>query len=370
MFGTFRQLACAWGGGVSSAGLRSAMLAALLAGAGGGAAAQDVFTVANYPVEGRADNAVAAKDRALVEGQQAAFHSLLKRLVSVTAYSRIARLKDFRAGDLVEGVKVRSERNSTTEYFANLDFSFQAKGVRDLLRREGIAFTDAPAPVVTVIPVWREGTAAAPAKAEVRWIDAWKNLDLEHALAPVRLEALKKEISTASLNALISGDGSAMRALVANYGSELVVVAIAERDASAKHLAVSLAGRDAVGAFSLRRTYRIDPSDPGYTSDLAAVVSLGVLEGRWKAIKIGDQTGAGAELLIAVEFRGMSEWQDISRRLGATPGVEELEVAGLSARGARVTLRFPDGPERLVEVLARQGLALRNAGGNWTLSLQ
>jgi hypothetical protein len=366
MFGTFRQLACG-GRRVPSAGLR-ALLAALLAGAGGSAAAQDVFTVANYPVEGRADNAVAAKDRALVEGQQAAFRSLLKRLVSVTAYSRIARLKDFRAGDLVEGVKVRSERNSTTEYFANLDFSFQAKGVRDLLRREGIAFTDAPAPAVTVIPVWRE--AAAPAKAEVRWTDAWKNLDLEHALAPVRLEALKKEIGTASLNALISGDGSAMRALVANYGSELVVVAIAERDASAKHLTVSLAGRDAVGAFSLRRTYRIDPSDPGYTSDLAAVVSLGVLEGRWKAIRIGDQTGAGAELLIAVEFRGMSEWQDISRRLGATPGIEELEVAGLSARGARVTLRFTDGPERLAEVLARQGLALRNAGGNWTLSLQ
>ena len=368
MFGTFRQLACAWGRGVSSAGLRSAILAVLLAGAGGGGAAQDVFTVANYPVEGRADNAVAAKDRALVEGQQAAFRSLLKRLISVTAFSRIARLKDLRAGDLIEGVKVRSERNSTTEYFANLDFSFQAKGVRDLLRREGIAFTDTPAPVVILVPVWREGTA--PARAEARWTDAWRSLDFEHALAPLRLEALKKEIGTASLNALLSGDGSAMRALVANYGSELVVVALAERDASAKHLTVSLVGRDAVGAFGLRRTYRIDASDPGYTSDYAAVVSLGVLEGRWKAIKIGDQTGAGAELLIAVEFRGMSEWQDISRRLGATPGVEELEVAGLSARGARVTLRFPDGPERLVETLARQGLTLRNAGGNWTLSLQ
>jgi hypothetical protein len=342
----------------------------LLAGASGGAAAEDVFTVANYPVEGRAENAVAAKDRALVDGQQAAFRSLLKRLVSVTAYSRLARLKDFKAGDLVEGVRVRSERNSTTEYFANLDFSFQAKGVRDLLRREGLAFTDTPAPVMTLIPAWREGTAGAPAKAEARWADAWKSLDLEHALAPVRIEALKKEIGTASLNALVSGDGSAMRALVANYASELIVIALAERDASAKHLTVTLAGRDAVGAFSLRRTYRIDASDPGYTSDVAAVVSLGILEGRWKAIKVGDQTGTGAELLIAVEFRGMSEWQDISRRLGATPGVEELEVAGLSARGARITLRFPDGPERLAELLARQGLALRNAGGNWTLSLQ
>ena len=37
----------------------------------------------------------------------------------------------------------------------------------------------------------------------------------------------------------------------------------------------------------------------------------------------------------------MSEWQDISRKLGATPGVEELEVAGLprAARASRCAMR-------------------------------
>ena len=66
----------------------------------------------------------------------------------------------------------------------------------------------------------------------------------------------------------------------------------------------------------------------------------------------------------------MSEWQDISRKLSATPGVEELEVAGLSARGARVTLRYAEGAERLADALAEQGLSLRNTGGNWVLGLQ
>ena len=66
----------------------------------------------------------------------------------------------------------------------------------------------------------------------------------------------------------------------------------------------------------------------------------------------------------------MSEWQDISRQLQATPGVEELEVAGLSARGARVTLRYAEGAEGLSMGLAQQGLSLRNSGGNWVLGLQ
>ena len=87
------------------------------------AAAEAVFTVGNYPVEARADNAVAAKDRALSEGQQAAFRSLLRRLVPVTAFQRLKQLPAVRAGDLLEGVKVRAERNSATDYIASLDFS-------------------------------------------------------------------------------------------------------------------------------------------------------------------------------------------------------------------------------------------------------
>ena len=335
-----------------------------------------VFTVANYPVEARADNAVAAKDKALADGQQAAFRSLLKRLVPVTAYARIKRLAGIKAGDLVDGFKVRSERNSSTDYIASLDFTFQSKGVRDLLRREGIPFTDEQAPALTVVPVWR-AAAAGSAKGEAAWTNAWKGLDLEHTLTPVKLQALKKEIAPATVEALAGGDGSAIRTLVATYGSERVLLAVAEHDAAAGRLNVTLSGRDAVGAFTLRRAYRVDAADPGYANDLAAVISLGILEGRWKAIKSRSGAAGGGEapagdtdLLIAVEFRGMSEWQDISRKLGSTPGVEELEVAGLSARGARVTLRFAEGAERLADALAQRGLSLRNADGNWVLKAQ
>jgi len=339
-------------------------------------AAEEVFTVGNYPVEARADNAVAAKSKAMADGQQAAFRSLLKRLVPVTAYQRLRQLPPFPAGDLVEGVKVRSERNSSTDYIANLDFSFQSKAVRDLLRREGIPFMDEQAPAVTLVPLWRAEASAAP-KGEAAWINVWKGLDLEHALTPVKLQTLKTQITPGAVNALAEGDGSAIRTLVAAYGSELVLLAVAEQDIAAKRLNVTLTGRDAVGAFMLRRAYRLDPADPGYTSELAAVVSLGIIEGRWKAIKsrgggggVAKAVPGDSDLLIAVQFRGMSEWQDISRKLSATPGIEELEVAGLSARGARVTLRYAEGAERLADVLAQQGLSLRNTGGNWVLGPQ
>ena len=351
----------------------SGLLVAALALAASAEAADRVYTVANYPVEAVAENAVAAKAKALAEGQQAAFRSLLKRLIPVLAYPRAKQLASVKAAELVEGVKVRSERNSSTEYIASYDFYFRPKSVRDLLRREGIPFTEQQAPVVTLIPVWQAGAAVSPAD-QAAWANNWKGLDLENSLTPIKIEPPGKEVRTDAIAAVADGDESAMRALAGKYKTEYALVAVAEPDPAAGRLVVTLAGRDAVGAFVLRRQYRIDAADPGYARELAAVVALRTLEGRWKAANTRRVTAVAAagdtDLLISVEFRGMAEWQDISRKLGTMPGVEELDVAGLSARGARVTLRYADGAQRLAEELARRGLNLRSSGGNWVLSLR
>jgi hypothetical protein len=338
-------------------------------------ASDNVYTIANYPIEARAENAVAAKEKALADGQQAAFRSLLKRLVPVTAFAQARRLSSIKGADLIEGVKVRSERNSSTDYIASFDFSFHAKNVRDLLRREGVPFTDEQAPAVTLVPVWRPAPGQAP-REDVAWTDVWKSLDLENALTPVKLRPVTKGLRPETVNALATGDFNAMRTLAAEYNSEYVVLVLAESDKGTGRLRVTVTGRDAVGALTLERSYRVDGEDLAYPSELAAVVTLRTLEGRWKATKVqgvfasaGTAGGRATDFLIAVEFRGMAEWQEISRKLSATPGVEELDVAGLSARGARVTLRYAEGPQQLADELTRRGLVLRSAGGNWVLSL-
>jgi hypothetical protein len=349
-----------------------------LAAAGTAAASDKVYTVANYPVEAAAEDAVAAKKSALAYGQQAAFRSLLKRLMPVTAYSKAKQFASVNAADLIDSFRVRSERNSSTEYIATYDFTFRAKAIRDMLRQKGIPFTDEQAPVTVVIPVWQEGTA----RDQAGWIANWKSLDLEYSLTPIKMETLKKDTAPDLVAAVATGDIGARRTLAAQYKTERLLVAFARTDTATGKLAVTLAGTDAVGPFILTRQYRVDPADAGYARELAAVVSLRIVEGRWKAVHTHGSTSLGpddtvttlgasgaTDLLISVEFRSMTEWQDISRKLSATPGVEELDVAGLSGRGARVTLRYADGVERLAAELAQQGLSLRSSGGTWVLSL-
>lgn len=373
------------------------LLAALAPGSGTKAAPGEgnVFTVGNYPVEARAADAVAAKDRAIQDGQQAAFRSLLKRLVPVTAYSRLKTIKTRPAAGLIEGFRVRSERNSSTEYIASYDFAFLAEGVVRLLEAEGIPYVDKQAPRIVVVPVYRAGGQPPSVLAEAvdTWTYAWRGLDLDNTLTPIRLAEAKRELHADTIAGALKGDGATHRILAGEYQTSLVVLAVLEPSADGKRATVTLSGQDSVGPLFLQRKYRLD-GDLAYASELAAVISLGVIEGRWKSANghlatarvskaalpgaaldgpgtAGPPAPAGSLIEVSVAFQGMSEWQQISSRLSATPGVSDIDVRGLSSRGARMALSYPGGGDALQRALQAQGLQLRQAPtGGWVLTMR
>lgn len=341
-------------------------------------AAEQAYTMANYPVYAAAGDAVVAKETAHAEGQQAAFRSLLKRLVPVTAYDQIDRVKSADVARLIGGVAVRDERTSATQYIATLDYAFQPDSVRDLLSREGVPFVDEQAPELVLVPIYAPAAAGqgpvpaelSPPRGSGMWRDAWAGLDLQHALTPVKLAELKPEVTGEVVQQLINGDGSAIAELTQAYGSSLVMLAVAQPDIAGKRLNVALAGRDAVGAFVLNRSYGLNLEDVAYTSELAAVIALGILEGRWKATKLdtasGHVAGFGSDLMLVqmmVEFRNLRQWQQMQQRITRLPGLEGLQVGGLSARGAQVRAMYPGGPEALAHALAAQGFDVRHLDG-------
>lgn len=334
-----------------------------------------VFIVARYPVEASADDSVAAKDSAVADGYNGAFQSLLRRIVPVTSYGRIKSLKGVRAADLVDGVSVRSERNSATTYIATLDFSFSPKAVRDLLRRQGIPHIEAQAPPVTIAPVYvapaSAGGAMAQASGARQWADAWKGLDIEQTLTPLRIVA-PPALAPDALKAAATDPNAARRALP--NVRDGVVLAILEPDLAARRLHLRLSGVDAVGAFTFQRSFRFEQADLAYGAELASVIALGILEGRWKAVRVAAVPGGEATLAaplqpvqMLVEFRNMVEWQSISRRISDLQGVENYDVAGLSTRSATVVLRFPGGGAQLKRALALEGLELESSGGTWVV---
>ncbi len=363
-----------------------ALATLLVFGSPAALASDAIFTVGNYPVDARADDAVAAKKAAIADGQKAALRSLLKRLVPVTAYPRLRKLQIAKADALLSGISVRSERNSTTEYIANLDFAFRPDAVRALLDRENLPYVDQQAPPITIVPIWMAEAQPIPGVQADAWRNAWAAVDVAHALTPAKLEVQKPGVHADTVAALAKGDTTLLRTFAGEYGgAERLVAAILVPLPKERKLQVTLAGRDTVGSIAWIKNYRFDAEDPAYAIELAAVVSLGVLEGRWKAsgAKVQgavrtpgtDQVGSAPSaasgedgVRMAVEFSNIGEWADISKRLGQVPGVADIDVVGMSGRSARITLRYAEGVSRLAEVAPQHGLAMRQNAGGWVLS--
>ena len=361
--------ALAWAAGI---------VAALSAGSALAANASDkVFTVANYPVEARAKDAVAAKEKAQAEGQQAALGSLLKRLVPVTAYNRIDHLKKVSAASIIDGIAIRTESNSSTQYIASLDFSFQPDAVRNLLSREGVPFVDVQAPKTVLIPLMSDPDATAGPKyraASNAWNEAWKGLDLDNTLTPLRLEALMPAIPPAAIQGVLTGGEGIDRVLKGEYKSNYVVLAAAEIDAPGKKIDVTIAGQDPSGPFVWKRSYRIADGDVAYALELASVITLGVIEGRWKVARSqglgvagdGGTGGSGSDVELEVQFSSLSEWNDLRGQLLDLPGVDDVRVGAVSARSAGVSLRYPGGGQSLAATLSQRGLSMTSgSNGLW-----
>lgn len=359
----------------------SALVAILAAGKLSAAPGNSAYTIANYPVDATAKDAVAAKDKAIGDGQQAAFRSLMKRLVPVQDYSSLDRLKSVKAADYVDGFSIRSEQNSGTRYIASLDFSFEANSVRQLLQREGVPFVDQQAEPVILVPVLRQaGSAdgkANPAEftaATGTWSTVWPSLDPKNALSPLDLQPLKPTVHPDALRALLANQGDGARILETEYGKPHVVIAIAEVDKAAGRVHVTLAGQDTVAPLLWKRSYRIADNDADYALELAAVISLGVLEGRWKAMSTGAVTAADGDsapdVMLDVQFRSMSEWNEIRGRILDLQAVDDVRVGEVSANGAQVMVKFPGGGKALASALARQGVTMQDLGTAWQVQMR
>lgn len=358
--------------------LVTAVLAAVAAASPATAApGEKAFTIASYPVDATAKDAVAAKEKAIAEGQQAAFRSLLKRLVPVTAYKSLEQLRTVKAADYVDGYAIRSEQNSGTRYIASLDFNFEPNSVRQLLQSQGVPFVDTQAEKVILVPVLRQAAGAdgkAPAGAEYvvasgPWSSVWGELGVGNSLAPLEVSALKPVVHSDTIASLMTGQGTGEEILTTEYGSETVVVAIAEVDKAGGRVNVTLAGRDGVAPLLWKRSYRITDNDVAYTMELAAVISLGVLEGRWKALKNGEFTGGDGggspDILLDVQFNSMSEWNDLRGRILDLPAIDDVRVGNVSASSAQVMVKYPGGGRTLAGDLGRQGLQMQQSGAGW-----
>ncbi len=342
-------------------------------------AASPVYTIGKIKVDATAQNAVKAKKKALSKGPTLALEALLKRLTHYNSYDRLPKFSDAMAEDLTDNVSILKERNSSVRYIALLKYQFQAKRIRRLLLSKNIPLYDQKMSLTTIIPVYKAGPYRKDAKL---WSDAWRPLDTKHSLTPVRLTQPPAD-NDPVIERLLSGQKAALQSLYSKYNTDHLIVAFAEPDAEGKHLIFQLVGRDAIGEIDLKRKFLIFNDDVQTITEMAAKITLGILEGRWKEAKMLDiplasknvstisssadgnapNSMSRRSLFLTIPFRGLRDWQTIRKKLNNIPGLEDMDVKSLSARSAFVHVEFPGGKRRLERMASRYNMQLEDRNG-------
>jgi len=327
------------------------------------AAQPSVYTVAKVVVNTEASDAVTAKQQAIREGSQRALRLLLSRLVAFKAHNRLPELSGAAVDSMLDGFVVREERFSSTRYVAQLDFTFEASKVRDLLNRVGLPHTDQQSPPVKLVP------AAQGESVGAAWRAAWGALDLKNGLTPMDMTPQQ---AAASLPPGLNPTARAVELLKDRLGAPRLVLASAMLDTAGNRFFVRLRGEDAIGPFAFAQSFRIYDGDIEEAAARAARVSLMALETRWRLTALRSQGALDGPapletFTLIAAFDSLKAWQKMRAEISSISGTQEVEVKSLFAGGAEVVLSFPGGPERFAKAAGARGMTLDESRGEWLL---
>ncbi len=362
---------------------------ALGASPGNARAAESLYDVAKITVDTTAKDAVAARNAGMAQAEQRALQILLGRLVPLNIQDQLPAFTKEEVEELVLGVAVRKEQNSTTRYIATLDVHFNEAAVKQLFVNYAIPYSEERAASISILPLMLTGDGVT-GEGKEGWSKAWGDLDLAHSVTPATLLRPRPDLDPAVVKAALAGDAEALTKMQSNYGYGGLVIAVGEiKDGK---FTTRLVGEDAVGAISFARS---DPmsGDASQAARGAAAAALAILENRWKVMQSGGQLPAeaayeenppapGAEeepagpkvvprnVAALVEFSGLRDWQQIRSRLAQIAGLQALEVNSLSARTASITFDFAGSLDRLQTALGQNGFALDERNGTFVLHSQ
>jgi hypothetical protein len=363
--------------GAPMAVLAALALAISAAGSAAAQSASDVFTVHDVAVDETAATAAEAREEALAVGQRRAFRRLMDRLVPEDQQPLIPAVDATALQYYVLDFSVNNERSSAVRYLADLTFRFSPNEIRNLLRQNGVAFSETRGKPVVVLPVYSDTVTEPALWLEANpWRDVWAQRPGDDGLVPMTVPLGDVgDIATIDAPGALSGDAEALRTIAANYGAEDVLVTAATlsgnpEDSSAVLEVVTRRYQGGNPTITQRDKLVQVTGEPfdGFLMRAAERVDSAVQE-YWKQqylLQFGNQRS----ILVFVPLGGLDDWLTVRRRLKDVAAIQQTSLSALSRREAQLEISFVGDEQRLTRALAQRDLSLAlRVDSNWELTL-
>ncbi|HEX4026213.1 MAG TPA: DUF2066 domain-containing protein [Rhizomicrobium sp.] len=331
--------------------------AACLTGAGPARAQDALYTVNGVHVDATGASSGEASNQAIAHGRAKAFQILFRRLTRQADWARQPPLDAASLLRLSRGTNITNERRSTTRYTADVTYMFNPTAVQRALRAAQIAFSQAQAKPILVIPM-------SPGVSHGPWASALMSPAFRDSQVPFTLLEPEDDAALAALNFDAAGWNDVSAVAIKNHVSEVALVQ-----------AVYAGGKMTVNVRRLgagQQPAKTSVDVPvlqtvGTTYPVAAQAAVHAIEDMWKTRSAIDFTQRG-RLTADVRIASLAQWGEIQISLAAVGNVTSVNVAAMDMGYARVNLTYQGGLDQLREAFAGAGLTLANHGGQWTLA--
>jgi hypothetical protein len=335
----------------------------------GAATQDDIFTVADIPVDATASSAVAAREAARTDGQRRAFRVLLERLTLVADRGRLPRVGDEQLTEMVRDFSVANERSSAVRYLASYTFRFRPDAVRKLLRDAGIPFAETVSKPVIVLAVLRRDDTTLLWDDPNPWRAAWSDRNGRGGLVPFVVPlGDAADVAAVGPDEALAADRAALARVAALHGGGDILIAAATLRPTGE-LQTTLRRVSAAGGASEISSASFQPNAGESEGDFmarAAAAGAADVEEAWRRENV-LATGTESVLTASVPIGGLADWVTVRDRLKSVPTVKRSEVLALDKENARIEIHYLGDPARLRLALAQRDLVLDGSEDSWTL---
>jgi hypothetical protein len=336
----------------------------------------EIFTVRDVKMDVTAENAAAARDKAIADGQRAALATLLKTLQAEGKGIDPAAYSDAKIAALVRSFEIVSEKTSAVRYIATMNVRFKPRAIQAKLASAGIDYA-VPMPRTVLLPIslsrgrpvlWEETTPWRSALEEL------SNGDSGNIMVPT---GELNDISAIDANSALAGNSAAIGGIAGLNQAERVVVAHMEVETNALDpslpLPITLTRYDAQGQSQERQRLTV-PAAADSSAQLQAARRMikDYLRGKKPTPPAADNlapTQNAAELItLYAPLGSLPELTRLKQRLESVPRIRRIDVASIRRDGALIGLDYDGTLPELQTNLQTRGMSLQQMpDGQWQI---
>jgi hypothetical protein len=298
-----------------------------------------------------------ALNAAITQGRGKAFQIVYRRLTRQADWARQPPLDAAGLLRISRGYNIANERRSTTRYVADVTYMFNPEAVARTLRAAQIAFSQAAAKRILVIPM-------SPGVNHGPWAQALLAPAFRDSQVPFTVSSLEDDAALMALDfdAATWNDVSAVAAKnrVSEVGLIQAVYANGKMTVNIRRLGAG--EQPAKTSLDVPMLQTV-----GTTYPAAAQAAVRAMEDLWKTRSAIDFSQRG-RITADIRISSLAQWGEIQTSLGSVSNVTGMTVTAMTISYARVNLAYQGGIDQLREAVGNAGLSLTNRGGQWVLA--